>query len=193
MKFDELNRLQRFFSKMKIPQEDKDKRVSLGLLLYDAFFYVFSMMKMEIKVEGEIDHDYYVRLLDGRIKDALENVPYDEEYITKLTEDVIDTTERHLDDEYYFSQERALLAAQNESNSVYNNIDYINALSEGKMFKRWVTEEDDKVRPEHEDVDMMIIPIEEYFPVGGDMLMYPHDYHASPQNIINCRCTCEYL
>ena len=191
MKFDELNRLQSFFSKMKLSQEEKDKRVSLGLLLYDAFFYVFSMMKLELKLKGEIDRDYYIRVLDGRLRDVLD--VYEESYILKLTEDVIDATERHLDDDYYFSEERALLVAQNESNTVYNNIDFVNAKAEGKMFKTWITEEDSKVRPAHEDVDLITIPIEEYFPVGGDMMMYPHDYiNGSAENIINCRCTCEY-
>ena len=190
MKFDELNRLRSFFSKMKLPQEDKDKRVSLGLLLYDAFFYVFSMMKLELKLKGEIDHDYYIRVLDGRLRDVLDD---NEEYIQRLTEDVIDATERHLDEEYYFSEERALLIAQNESNSVYNNIDFVNAIREGKMFKTWITEEDSKVRPAHEDVDLVTIPIQESFFVGGDMMMYPHDYlNGSAENLINCRCTCEY-
>lgn len=192
MKFDELNRLRRFFSTMEISEGEKEKRVSLGKLLYDAFFYVFLMMKTEVKVKGEIDKEYYKQSLDNRIRDALKDLPYDEEYIPKLTEDVIETTARHLDDEYYFSKERALLVAQNESNTVYNSFDYQTAKKSGKKYKTWKAEIDNRTRLWHEEVDGVKIPIDEMFQVGEDLMRFPHDYTASPENIINCRCTCIY-
>lgn len=193
MKFDELNRLRRFFSTMEISEGEKEKRVSLGKLLYDAFFYVFLMMKTEVKVKGEIDKEYYKQSLDNRIRDALKDLPYDEEYIPKLTDDVIETTERHLEDEYYFSKERALLVAQNESNTVYNSFDYQTAKKRGKKYKRWQTEKDSRVRLAHEEVDDMRIPIDEYFHVGNDNMLFPHDYlNGSAENLVNCRCTCIY-
>lgn len=193
MKFDELNRLRRFFSTMEISEGEKEKRVSLGKLLYDAFFYVFLMMKTEVRVKGEIDKEYYKQSLDNRIRDALKDLPYDEEYIPKLTEDVIETTARHLDDEYYFSKERALLVAQNESNTVYNSFDYQTAKKSGKKYKRWQTEKDSRVRLAHEEVDDMKIPIDEYFHVGNDNMLFPHDYlNGSAENLVNCRCTCIY-
>lgn len=192
MKFDELNRLRRFFSTMEISEGEKEKRVSLGKLLYDGFFYVFLMMKTEVKVKGEIDKEYYKQSLDNRIRDALKDLPYDEEYIPKLTEDVIETTARHLDDEYYFSKERALLVAQNESNTVYNSFDYQTAKKSGKKYKTWNAEIDNRTRPWHEEVDGVKIPIDEMFQVGEDLMRFPHDYTASPENIINCRCTCIY-
>ena len=55
MKFDELNRLKRYFDVMDIPQSEKEKRVSLANLLFDAFFYVFILMRTEYRVKGEID------------------------------------------------------------------------------------------------------------------------------------------
>lgn len=192
MKFDELNRLRRFFSTMEITEGEKEKRVSLGKLLYDAFFYVFLMMKTEVRVKGEIDKEYYKQSLDNRIRDALKDLPYDEEYIPKLTEDVIETTARHLDDEYYFSKERALLVAQNESNTVYNSFDYQTAKKSGKKYKTWKAEIDNRTRLWHEEVDGVKIPIDEMFQVGEDLMRFPHDYTASPENIINCRCTCIY-
>ena len=195
MKFDELNKLKRYFSVMELPQSEKDKRVSLGNLFFDAFFYVFMLMKAEVKLDGEIDRDYYIRTLDGRIRDVLESkeLPYDEEYIPRLTEDVIDATTRHLDDPYYFSKDRALLVAQNEANTVMNSVDFANAKSSGKKYKRWVTEKDSRVRLSHEEVDETKIPIDDYFHVGNDDLKFPHDYmNGSPENLINCRCTCLY-
>lgn len=195
MKFDELNKLKRYFSVMELPQSEKDKRVSLGNLFFDAFFYVFLLMKAEVKLDGEIDRDFYIRTLDGRIRDVLESkeLPYDEEYIPRLTEDVIDATTRHLDDPYYFSKDRALLVAQNEANTVMNSVDFANAKSSGKKYKRWVTEKDSRVRLSHEEVDETKIPIDDYFHVGNDDLKFPHDYmNGSPENLINCRCTCLY-
>ncbi len=192
MKFDELNRLRRFFSTMEITEGEKEKRVSLGKLLYDAFFYVFLMMRTEYKVKGEIDKEYYKQSLDNRIRDVLKDLPYDEAYIPKLTDDVIETTARHLDDEYYFSKERALLVAQNESNTVYNSFDYQTAKKSGKKYKTWKAEIDNRTRLWHEEVDGVKIPIDEMFQVGEDLMRFPHDYTASPENIINCRCTCIY-
>lgn len=195
MKFDELNKLNRYFSVMELPQSEKDKRVSLGNLFFDAFFYVFMLMRAEVKLDGEIDKDYYIRTLDGRIRDILESkeLPYDEEYIPRLTEDVVDATTRHLDDPYYFSKDRALLVAQNEANTVMNSVDFTNAKSSGKKYKRWVTEKDSRVRLSHEEVDETKIPIDDYFHVGNDNLKFPHDYmNGSPENLINCRCTCLY-
>lgn len=195
MKFDELNKLKRYFSVMELPQSEKDKRVSLGNLFFDAFFYVFMLMRAEVKLDGEIDKDYYIRTLDGRIRDILESkeLPYDEEYIPRLTEDVVDATTRHLDDPYYFSKDRALLVAQNEANTVMNGVDFTNAKSSGKKYKRWITEKDSRVRLSHEEVDETKIPIDDYFHVGNDDLKFPHDYmNGSPENLINCRCTCLY-
>lgn len=195
MKFDELNKLKRYFSVMELPQSEKDKRVSLGNLFFDAFFYVFMLMRAEVKLDGEIDKDYYIRTLDGRIRDILESkeLPYDEEYIPRLTEDVVDATTRHLDDPYYFSKDRALLVAQNEANTVMNSVDFANAKSSGKKYKRWITEKDSRVRLSHEEVDETKIPIDDYFHVGNDNLKFPHDYmNGSPENLINCRCTCLY-
>ena len=195
MKFDELNQLKRFFSVMELPQKEKDNRVSLGMLFYDAFFYVFLLMQADVKVNGNIDKDFYIRSLDGRIRDVLEenNLPYDENYIPQLTEDVIETTTRHLDEPYYFSQERALLVAQNESNTVYNSIDFKTAKAQGKKYKQWLAELDNRTRLWHEEINGTKIPIDEKFKVGLDEMDFPHDYlNGSPENLINCRCTCVY-
>ena len=194
-KFDELNKLKRYYSIMEIPQSEKDKRVSLGNFLYDAFLYVFLLMRTEAKIKGIIDKDYYIRSLEGRITDVLDDngIPYEENYIPTLAKEVIETTARHLDEDYYFSQERALLVAQNESSTIYNTIDYMDAKTQGKKYKRWVAELDNATRPWHVDVDGTKIPIDDMFQVGTDSMRFPHDYaNGSPENLVNCRCTCLY-
>lgn len=195
VKFDELNRLKKYFSVMEIPQSEQDKRVSLGWLFYDAFLYVLLLMQTEYRVNKQIEKDFYVRAIEGRIRDILEdnNIPYDEDYVPKVAEDVIETTLRHQEEEYYYSQERALLIAQNEANTVMNSVDFQEAKLNGKTHKTWISEKDSKVRLWHEEVDSTTVKIDEPFHVGGDLLDYPHDYiHGSPENLINCRCTCRY-
>ena len=201
MKFDELNQLKRFFSTMEISEGEKKKRSDFAYLLYDAIYFVFAL----IKVEKEIgERDFIVnKLVALQYKDTLENrlsdvferegIPYESDYLPKLVSEIIDTTDRHPDDPYYLSQDRALLIAQNESNSAYNYSDYITAKSEGKKYKTWFAEIDDKTRDWHLEVDSTRIPIDEMFHVGKDNMRFPHDMiNGSAENIINCRCTCVY-
>lgn len=122
-----------------------------------------------------------------------EGIPYEPNYIPKLVDEIIQTTNRHPDDPYYLSKDRALLIAQNESNTAYNHADYETARQSGKNYKVWITEGDEKVREAHVEVDMMRIPINEMFSVGNDMMRYPHDFlNGSAENLVNCRCVCTY-
>ena len=198
-KFDELNQLKRFFSTMDISDDEKKKRSDLAYLLYDAIYFTFAI----IKVEKEIDErdftknallvDQYRDTLLNRIQDALADVPYEPDYLARLVDDIIEITDRHPDDPYYLSRDRALLIAQNEANTVYNHADYESARQSGKQYKVWLTEGDEKVREAHAEVDMMRIPIDEYFNVDGDTMRYPHDYmNAGAGNLVNCRCVCVY-
>lgn len=198
MKFDELNQLKRFFSTMDISDDEKKKRSDLAYLLYDAIYFTFALIKVEKDIEernftkNALLVDQYRDTLLNRIQDALSDVPYEPDYLTRLVNDIIETTDRHPDDPYYLSQDRALLIAQNEANTAYNHADYENARKSGKQYKTWIAEIDDKTREWHLEVDGTRIPIDELFIVGGEQMRYPHDYNASSQNIINCRCVCRY-
>ena len=197
-KFDELNQLKRFFSTMELSEDEKQKRCDFAFLLYEAIYYTFSFIKVDKEVtkrnftEKTDIADSYRETLENRIEDAFKDIPHEPDYIPRLVDDIIETTNRHPDDSYYLSRDRALLIAQNEANTVYNHADYELARQSGKQYKVWLTEGDEKVREAHAEVDMMRIPIDEYFNVDGDTMRYPHDYNASPQNIINCRCVCRY-
>ena len=199
MKFDELNQLKRFFSTMDISDDEKKKRSDLAYLLYDAIYFTFAI----IKVEKEIDErdftknallvDQYRDTLLNRIQDALADVPYEPDYLGRLVDDIIETTDRHPDDPYYLSRDRALLIAQNEANTVYNHADYESARQSGKQYKVWYAELDSRTRETHAEMDGITIPIDELFHVGNDNMRYPHDYlNGSAENLVNCRCTCIY-
>lgn len=58
--------------------------------------------------------------------------------------------------------------------------------------KTWLSSEDDRVRPTHEDADGQTVPIDAQFEVGDDLLDYPGDPSGSDEEVINCRCTVIY-
>lgn len=196
-RYDELNKLfGAYFELMAISKEDKKKRVDCAFFFYDAVWYVLTMIRLENEKERLADKEDYRQSLEYRIIDKLDetDIPYDEEYIKNITEDIIDTTFRHIDDEddYFLSQDRAVLIAQNEANTVMNGVDFFNAKKSGKTHKQWIAEIDNRTREAHLLVDGTFIPIDEMFQVGNDLMRFPHDYTASAENIVNCRCSCVY-
>lgn len=95
-----------------------------------------------------------------------------------------------------FSEFRADTIARTETIGAFNNGDWIaqQALGEfGPVEKVWVATGDARTRPEHLEVDGVVVPIDEPFDVGGESMMYPHDDSASAANVVNCRCYAEYL
>lgn len=137
--------------------------------------------------------DSYRQTLNNRLIDVFGDKPYEPEYVSRLSDEIIDTTTRHPDDDYYLSKERALLIGQNESNTTFNHIDYTEAKESGKRYKVWYAELDSRTREAHAEMDGITIPIDELFHVGNDNMRYPHDYlNGSAKNLVNCRCTCRY-
>lgn len=55
--------------------------------------------------------------------------------------------------------------------------------------KMWVAENDDRVRPSHQEVDGTQVDVTEKFNVGGYPLDYPHDPAGPPSETYGCRCT----
>jgi hypothetical protein len=68
------------------------------------------------------------------------------------------------------------------------------AVREGKTMKVWNTIIDGREREWHNEANQTVLPINEPFEVGGELLMYPLDTSlgASADNIANCRCTATY-
>ncbi len=190
MKFDELNKLfSSYFSKMEIPKEDRKKRVDCALFFYEILWYLFVMIKSDTEKNTLESQDFYISALRYRIEDEIEAT----EYVERMTQEVVETTFRHLNEEYFLSEDRAILISQNEANSVMNQQDFISAKRDGKKYKTWITEGDERVRDAHVLVDYTKIPIDEYFHVGDDLMLYPHDYlNGSAENLVNCRCSCKY-
>jgi phage portal protein BeeE len=60
-------------------------------------------------------------------------------------------------------------------------------LTEGKLWWRWLTMEDDRVRPAHEEIHSKAVRVGTEF-IAGSNLTYPGDPAADPDLTINCRC-----
>lgn len=92
-------------------------------------------------------------------------------------------------------QQRALSVAEQEANTIFNRIEYDDAIDSGRYTKKtWITEQDDRVRPTHLDVDFVTVLINEAFEVGDSLMMFPKDdsLGASLNEICNCRCSIIY-
>lgn len=55
--------------------------------------------------------------------------------------------------------------------------------------QEWISTSDGRTREDHADADGQTVGVGEAFTVGGEQLAYPGDPSASPDNVINCRCT----
>lgn len=195
MKFDEINRLRDYFSKMRISEEDKEKRVSLGKVLYDTFSYILNLMYVDALINEDLDRDFYINATMGHLIDALEEngTPYDEGSLQKIVDSVIDTTIDHYSEEEYFSDERALSTAQDTTNTVQNNADFQEAKRQGKKHKVWYSMEDNATRRWHLEQDNVRKKIDDYFVVDGEMMRFPMDNeNATAKNLAWCRCSCHY-
>lgn len=58
----------------------------------------------------------------------------------------------------------------------------------GIKTKTWVTKRDSRVRPTHREADGQTVPMEAYFRVGNESLMYPGEHGKALAEIANCRC-----
>ncbi len=205
--FDELNEMvgmnrsesfEDYFDVMDISEEEKEKRISLAERLEDNFLFVLAFLFTMQQYE-QINWETIKYRFETAYRDALNGVididDYLDDYIVQFANDAVEVTQSHIDDPYYYSQDRARLNAENESNSSWNYSDYADAIRQGKTRKQWRTMRDKKVRESHSAVEGKTIPITDVFYVGGSFFRFPKDSFYSPNaaDVINCRCSIRYL
>ncbi len=62
------------------------------------------------------------------------------------------------------------------------------------LLKEWVAVEDDRRRDTHKAADGQRVGMDEFFIVGNDKMLRPHDIiNGTKKNYINCRCVTSYL
>lgn len=204
--FDELNTVhkpisipyEKYFGEMDLTKEQKSERISLARKLEDVMLFLFALIAVMQEYEKQ-DMEYAANRAKERILSALNEYMfpdiYLEEYVDNLAKSIIDTTVKNQKDEWFLSNDRAMLIAENESNTGFNYDEYRQAVLEGKTRKRWKTEGDSKVRKSHQEVNGATIGIDELFSVGSSLMRYPKDISmgAGMEEVANCRCTIKYL
>lgn len=192
-----------YFEDMQISEEQKQKRIRLANLLLADVLFLFALSK------GNNDKHYLVKSFQNRYTESVKSVAQQDKelsrYIRKVCENIVDTTLKDtkkpsdLTDsagtEYRTSIDRAMNIAENEANSILNNEEYRSAIKNGCTKKKWISFGDERVRTDHADVDGEVVDIYKPFHVGGYLMMFPKDdsLGAGLEEIVNCRCSVEYL
>lgn len=206
--FDSLNRLDHenrrsedydeYFSGMGLTDEQKKERISLAedfeRVFWPVLVYLYSLLPFGL-LDADTAYEQFLEAFISVVVTADIMDIYLEDYAHKFADEVAKSTLDHTDDPYYFSLDRAMYLSENESESAYSHDEFEQALLSGKRHKRWVDMRDNRVRETHRKVHGSEIPIQEPFLVGDSLLMYPKDTSlgASPEEIVNCRCTVQYF
>ena len=202
-----------YFENMQISEEEKEKRVRLANLLLADVLFLFALSRRNR------DTRYLSETFRKRYLSSVEKVTEPDQkmqrYIRKVCDSIVKTTLKSEQDDgkkqgealtdsdaikvsqdsYAVSIERATSVAENEANTILNGEEYSNAVKNGCTKKRWKSYRDERVRADHADVDGQVVDISRPFRVGKYMMMYPKDdsLGAGLEEIVNCRCSVEYL
>lgn len=202
--FDELGTSQsilsidEYFNEMDLTEIEKKKRKAFAEDMQEAMLFIFALFSI-MKQYNRINKEFIISQLQSRYSEiVLQRMDIDkylENYISNFCEETVDVTLRHIDEPFYLSDDRSLLIATNEGNSIFNYQEFSEAVKSGKTRKRWITERDNKVRKTHAEVNGITIPINEPFVVGNSLMMFAKDVSlgASMEEIANCRCAVLYL
>ena len=179
-----------FFDEMDV--DDVDKRTLLAISLEQIFREMFLMA-----LAGEMAREELIDRLITEYSMMIVASGYRPNYghIERVCEDVVDNTLKKIDTPYMTSTDRSITIAETETNNVANYDGYEEAKSNGKTEKVWKTLGDNRVRPTHQAVDGMTVGIDEFFYVGNAEMLYPGDElnaYDSPEELVGCRCWCEF-
>lgn len=208
MTYQELNRLiknrrsepfDEYFDSMDISEEDKKKRIELAEKLNDNFLFVLILLFTMKQYDSVNWEAIRLRFMTGYLEAVSEFIELNEQiqnHIRNFSYDVVDSTQRHEDDPFYYSEDRSMFMAENESNFEWSNEEFFQAIKSGKTMKQWVDVRDRKERETHRIVGGTIKPIDEPFLVGDSLMMFARDgdtFGADAKEICNCRCTTKYF
>lgn len=187
-----------YFGEMDLYDEEIQKRISFAEKFEDSMLFIFALYLI-MRQYDYMNEKYLVSQLQSRYSEiASEHMTLDkymDDYIKEFSQETIEVTKRHDKEEYFTSQDRAILLAENEANTSLNYGQYADALKKGYKKKIWISERDSRVRVTHREVDGIEIPIDHSFLVGDSLMKFPKDTSigASATEIAGCRCTVKYL
>ena len=203
--FDELNNpksraipYEQYFGEMELTEEQKEERIKASKRIEDMMLFLFSLLSVMKEYSYE-NLEFVVSQVKNQYSDVLSvSMKMDEYlngYVNDFSEQIVETTQNHMDDEWYLSDDRAMFVAENEANTTFNYLEYKKAIESGKKKKRWITMRDRHVRHTHQLVEGKTIGINDVFLVGDSEMFYPKDttFGASALEIVNCRCSIKYF
>lgn len=190
--------IKEYFSKMALKKRQIQKRIEMAEEIEEILLLFLLSIAIEQKYDIEkTAKERFIEDYTEVVKKYIEDDDFVAVYVVLVAALLEDTTIRHIDDEYFTSEDRAISIAEDQANIVLNRSDYNDAVINGYTRKQWVTEEDNRVRKTHEEVNRVIIPIDDLFVVGNAVMRFPGDLEygadAHPEEISNCRCVVEYL
>lgn len=192
---DEILDIDTYFDEMELPDKEKEKRKEFSKSMNDVMLFIFALFSV-MRQYDYINKQYIISQLQSRYSEVvLKYMDIDkaiDDYIQRFSEEIVDTTLKYPDEEYYLSNDRATLVSVNEANSILGYRQLQEAKERGYTRKTWITERDNKVRKNHREVDGETIGIDRLFLVGKSLMAYPHDFSAEPEEVCGCRCSIKY-
>ena len=211
--FDELNRryarehgdnlrsmpYDQFFGEMDLSEEQKEKREKTAREIEQ--FIILALASMYYLEEaGSYDYGPVMNDISRNYSELLVELGisltafFETSHPDSVAAEIVTATMNHPDDPYFYSEDRAMLIAENEANSIYNDSEYADAILTGKTRKQWRAILDNRTRDSHRDMNGTEISIDEPFEVNGYLMMFPRDemMGAGPEEIVNCRCSALY-
>lgn len=193
--YDELNVLsaEQYFGEMELSEKQKQERLEMYDLLMDELDFIFLLLVDY----GYFDKNRLVTEVFGAWIEAISN-KYDVEqdfvdYAKAFARQFVDDTLKNIDNPTIFSENRKILIAENESNSVVNQEEFNRAIDAGKTEKTWHTLMDGKERDSHRKMNKVSVPINDYFIFKDCEMLFPHDYvNGTQKQLANCRCWLTY-
>lgn len=211
--FDELNVIvgkkksepfHEYFKDMAISKVRKQQREALAVDLYDAILPIMALMFTYVQHDVEIDWAYVRLVLRNNITEPIRAIEEIDEYLDDHIDQYVDnfeeSTRNNADDPYFYSDDRAMFLAEDESNGIYGYKEFKEAKAAGKTVKIWKkTTPYPITRDAHEVADGQERPIDGVFELlerNGTTayLRFPKDtyFHPSAYQIANCKCVMDY-
>lgn len=188
--------LDEYFEPMLIPYSEKEKRKDAAREFREVLLFILLAAVVGENMNA-LDWEYIRGQMVNQFGQVVRKYSRDDEFtrefIQKATDDFIEVSQRHIGEDRWFSDERALPDSANYANMTVGYEEWQEAIESGKKKKMWVSQRDGRVRHTHRVADGQTVPINGYFKVGNSLLAYPTDPEGEPEEIIGCRCHIEYL
>lgn len=187
---------EQYFGEMEISEEQKKRRIALAEQIMIIFLMYF------VRFADEDDYGDYEAMIVEKFTEVANGymglavaTAYITDHARKLAEEVTEVTERRAEeDEYWTSEDRATLIAEEQANYIAEYDELVDAVRDGCTLKTWHTMQDNRVRDTHVAVDGQTISVFDPFVLDGGELMFPGDdsLGVDPSELVNCRCHCTY-